>query len=112
MNFEFPIGTIIKVDDLQLCIIGGASLMRNEKHISGYLCVVYPVGFTNVNSIVHVSQDMITDIVQIGYSTELSKKMSEFNMKLDDLTQKASSDDLTKIKSIFKEVLDKVGGIT
>ena len=68
-----PLGTVIRVNEHNVCIIGYGSGKNEKITASGYLVVSYPLGFTNAEKIFFIPHDYDFTIISEGYKTELSK---------------------------------------
>ena len=70
-----PIGTVIKVNNHKVCIIGYGSVDTEERSICGYFVVLYPVGFTGIEKVLFVPHYKDFEVVAEGYKTGISAKV-------------------------------------
>lgn len=72
-----PIGSIIKIKEHKLCIIGYTSMTREDKTQCGYYAVPYPIGYINVEKTLFIPTSMSAEVLAYGYRTEASEKAVE-----------------------------------
>ena len=61
------LGTIIKVNEIKVCIIGYTSVEKEGTSVMGYLVVPYPLGFVNIDNVFFIPIHMDFEIVAEGY---------------------------------------------
>lgn len=62
-----PLGTIIKVNEIKVCIIGYTSVQKEEASVVGYFVVPYPLGFVNIDKVLFIPAGMDFEIIAEGY---------------------------------------------
>ena len=99
-----PLGTVIRVNEHNVCIIGYGSGKNEKITASGYLVVSYPLGFTNAEKIFFIPHDYDFTIISEGYKTEASGiAVDIFGIGLEKL-QNASEEDLEKLNDAFTKM--------
>ena len=68
-----PLGSIIKVNNYKLCIIGYASSDNESSSEYGYFVVSYPFGFTNIEKTIFIPHSMEFELIAEGYKTDESE---------------------------------------
>lgn len=80
-----PIGSVIEVNHIALCVIGYATIPKEDKNVPGYYVVPYPMGYINIKKVFFIPTETEMEILERGYEDEDSKKvmfMVESNFKL------------------------------
>lgn len=102
-----PLGTIIKVNNHKVCIIGYGSDDTEEKSLCGYLVVLYPVGFTSIEKVFFVPHYTDFEVVVEGYKTGISAKVLDTFAKSFDMIEKIPDEELLKISVALKKIAAK-----
>ena len=102
-----PLGTIINVNDNKLCIIGYGSVEKEATSISGYLCVMYPLGFTNIDKVLFIPYNLDFEIIVEGYKTIPSEQVLDTLAKSLEMVEKVSYDELLKFNAAYKKVASR-----
>lgn len=107
-----PLGSIIEVDHYRQCVIGYATVDREQDTVTGYLTVSYPLGFTSVEKTVFIPQNMSFNLISKGYSTAVSHKLLETLSKGIKILETASYDEIVKLNQVLKKLNtgEKEGG--
>ena len=99
-----PLGTIIRVNEHNVCIIGYGSGKNEKVTGDGYLVVSYPLGFTNIDKTFFIPHNYDFEIIAEGYKTEASSiALNIFGLGLEKL-QNASEEDLEKLNDAFTKM--------
>lgn len=100
-----PLGSVIKVNNHKVCIIGYGSDDKEEKSVCGYLVTVYPIGFTDIDKVLFVPHYTEFEIVAEGYKTELSEKVLDTFAKGFEMLEKVSDVELSKLDVAVKKIM-------
>ena len=105
-----PIGTVIKVNNHKVCIIGYGSVDTEERSICGYFVVLYPVGFTSIEKVLFVPYYTDFEVVVEGYKTDISARALDAFAKGFEMIEKIPEEELLKIGVALKKVATKREG--
>lgn len=99
-----PLGTVIRVNEHNVCIIGYGSAKNEKATGDGYLVVSYPLGFTNINKTFFIPHNYDFEILAEGYKTEASSvALDIFGIGLEKL-QNASTEEIEEINKAFEKM--------
>lgn len=101
----FPVGTILRVNDHKVCVIGYASDKKDETETAGYLTVLYPLGFTGVDKVFFLPADRQYTVVACGYETKASEQILETVRKGFETVKHIPRKDLVRLTEALKETL-------
>lgn len=102
-----PLGSIIKVNNRKLCIIGYGSADKEEQSVCGYFVVMYPVGFTNIEKVLFVPHYTEFEVAAEGYKTVPSEKILDTLAKSFEMVEKVPDEELLKIDAALKKIASK-----
>ena len=83
-----PIGSVIKVKDVKLMIVGHFSKDKETKVQYYYVTVPYPMGFVDKDKIIAVAINEDFEVVHQGYQTQRCEKYTEQMDKVSKLSKK------------------------
>lgn len=99
------IGSIIKLNDYKLCVVGYTIADNDVTETSGYFVVPYPTGFTSLDKVFFIPFDIECEVVAEGYKHDASNQFMSVlaeNMKL---AETLSYSDLEEILKEYKKIL-------
>ena len=97
-----PLGTVMKVNNHKVCIIGYSSVEK-ESTKAGYLVVSYPVGFTHIDKVFFIPQDLECTVLAEGYKTGASEKVLDTISKSLEAVKDVPTEELLKFRDIYKK---------
>lgn len=103
-----PIGSIIKMKEQKLCILGYTSISKEDKTHCGYYAVPYPAGFINVKKTVFIPTSANVDVLAYGYQTEVSEKTVELLGIFFDAADTIGEDKIPLVIDAYKKAVDKM----
>ena len=87
MSKILPIGSVIKVENAKLMVVGHFSKEKDNKNKYYYMAVPYPIGYLSVDKTVYVACDCDDyEVLHEGYQSEKGKQYTEQLSKLSELT--------------------------
>ena len=101
------IGSIIKVNNYKLCIVGYTTAENSIEEKSGYLVVSYPVGFTKLEKVFFIPFESEFDVIAEGYKTKDTEKFMEVMADGLKLVEKIPYETLEKLQKVVKDALSK-----
>lgn len=99
-----PLGSVIKVKDRKVSIIGYGSDEKDETMTVGYFVVPYPIGFTSIEKVFFIPHNTEIELVAEGYKTEPSEQALNLLVKSFEAAKKIPYDDLAKINEALKKL--------
>ncbi|WP_195451404.1 DUF4176 domain-containing protein [Anaeromassilibacillus sp. 1001302B_160321_C8] len=102
-----PLGSIIKVNNHKVCVIGYGSADKEEKSVCGYFVAVYPVGFTSIDKVLFLPHYADFEVVAEGYKTVPSEKILDTLAKSFEMVEKVPDEELLKIDAALKKIAAK-----
>ena len=102
-----PLGSIIKVNNHNVCIIGYGSVDKDSVSTSGHFVVLYPIGFTSIDKTFFVPHNEEFELISEGYKTAPSEKVLETLSKSLEMVENVSYEELLKINKAFKKAVQK-----
>ena len=99
-----PLGSVIKVNNHKVCIIGYGSDDKETKSVCGYFVALYPVGFTSIDKVLFVPHYMDFEVVAEGYKTVPSEKILDTLAKGFEMVEKVPDEELLKIDAALKKM--------
>lgn len=99
-----PIGTVIRLNNHKVCIIGYGSANKKEKSVCGYFVVLYPVGFTNIEKVLFVPHYAKFEIIAAGYNTAPSEKILDTLANSLKILEKVPNQEILKIHTAFEKI--------
>lgn len=103
------IGSIIKVNNYKLFVIGYTTAENGTYEKSGYLVVPYPTGFSSFEKMFFIPFDAEYSVVAEGYKTNDTENLINVIAKSMINAEKIPYDDLVKLQDIYKNALRKKG---
>lgn len=100
-----PLGTIIKVNEIKVCIIGYTSAEKDAAAVCGYFVVPYPLGFININKVFFIPQNMNFEIIAEGYKTKASEQILDTISKSFEMVEKLPYEELMKFQEAYKKIV-------
>lgn len=100
-----PLGTIIKVNDYKLCVIGYTSAKKDSADVAGHLAVSYPLGFTNIDKVFFIPCHQKVEILAEGFSSNGSKKLLDTMAKAFTTLKDVPEEEIEKSREILKNAL-------
>ena len=105
-----PLGSVIKVNNHKVCIIGYGSTDKEAKSVCGYFVALYPVGFTSIDKVLFVPHYTEFEVVAEGYKTTPSEKILDTLAKSFEMVEKVPDEQLLKIDAALKKMASKKKG--
>ncbi len=102
-----PLGSVVKLNQHKVCIIGYGSVDKEAGSVSGYFTVLYPLGFTSSDKVFFVPTDADMEVVAEGYQTAPSAKVLDLLAKAFEAVEKVPYEELLKVNEAFKKVASK-----
>lgn len=102
MKYDLPVGSIVELSGLRLCVVGYASKEDEKNSDKGYFVVPFPLGFLSLKEIKYISIKDIDNVVFKGYSTQNSEDYISCANKVADLAEKA---DVETVKEVAKTLV-------
>ena len=99
-----PLGTIIKINNHKMCIIGYTSVEKDAISVGGYLVVSYPIGFTDIDKTFFVPHNAELEVLEEGYKTKASDAVLNTLGKGLSLADKMSVEDISRINQAYKKI--------
>jgi len=99
-----PLGTIIKVNNHKVCIIGYGSVDKETSSTGGYFVVLYPIGFTSIEKTFFVPHNEKLEVIAEGYKTASLEKVLDTLAKSFEMVEKVPNEELLKINEALKKV--------
>lgn len=106
MSEILPIGTVIKIKEYLLMIVGYKSIKGENAILHYYGVVPYPLGFLDDDSFNFILMDSSFDIVYRGYSSNESDKYIQNKSHLKETTNEVSLEMWNSIERRFIEMLE------
>ena len=70
-----PLGSVLRIKDKKVCIIGYTSVEEEATSIMGYVVVSYPLGFINIDKTFFIPLNLEYEILAEGYITKPYEKL-------------------------------------
>lgn len=99
-----PLGSVIKVNNHKVCIIGYGSADKEGKSVCGYFVALYPLGFTGIDKVLFVPHDTNFEVIAEGYKTVLSEKILDTLAKGFEIVEKVPDEELLKMDATLKKM--------
>lgn len=93
---KLPIGSVIKVEDKQMMVVGYTVMRTENRPVIGYVVVPHPTGYMG-KADVHYVENSKVEIIQQGYISEASDFFCECQNILDKGLRKMSQDAIEKL---------------
>ena len=103
-----PIGSIIRIKEQKLCIIGYTSISKEDKTHCGYYAVPYPIGYINVEKTLFVPLAVNVEVLAYGYQTEASEKSIGLLGTYFSAADTIGPDKIPLVIDVYKKAVDKV----
>ena len=100
-----PLGTIMKVNEIKVCIIGYSSVETDETSVLGYFVVPYPLGFININKVFFIPQNKKCEILAEGYKMKSSEQILDMISKSFEIVEKLPYEELVKFNDTYKKMV-------
>lgn len=105
----YPIGTIVKIKEHNMIILGYKELVEEECFKLCYVIGIYPLGVRKKADIRLVEMNKVGEVVFWGYTENESYKQYVIEKKeLYDSLEKTTPDEVKKVLSEMKKNLEKV----
>lgn len=104
-----PIGSVIRIQEHKLCIIGYTSMSKEDKTCCGYYAVPYPVGYINVEKTLFIPLTTNFEVLAYGYQTEVSGKAVGLLGTYFEAADVLTPDKISRVIDAYKKAVDKVG---
>lgn len=101
----YPIGSVIKVENTKVMIIGIHLYAREDKMVLDYSVVPYPLGCMSENSVGLLSTRTKLELVSKGYENEITKRILQRYQNIDDMIDEISLEEFEEEMCIIKEQL-------
>ena len=107
-----PLGTIIKVNEHKLCILGYTTAEKENASVAGYFVASYPLGYINVDKMFFIpryQEDL--EVIAEGYRTADSGKALNAAANAFEKICNTPREQLLKSNQILREMIasDKEG---
>lgn len=99
-----PLGSVLKINDLKVCIIGYTSVEKENASVLGYFVVSYPLGFTNIDKVFFVPYALDCIVLKEGYKTMAYEKLLKTLTEGLKFAEKISYENLLKYSEIYKKI--------
>lgn len=83
-----PIGSVIKVDNVKVMVVGHFSKEEGDKNQYYYTALPYPIGYVDKDRILTVKVEAEMEVLHEGYQTQGCEKYTEQLSKVSELSPK------------------------
>lgn len=105
----YPIGTIVKIKEHYMIILGYKELMEKEKFKLCYLISIYPLGVQKKEDIRLVEMDKVEDVVFWGYTeNESYKQYIKEKKELYDSLEKTTPNEVKEVLFQMEKNMKKI----
>lgn len=103
-----PIGSIVKIKEYKLCVIGYTSMTKEDKTQCGYYAVPYPIGYINVEKTLFIPLSVDAEVLAYGYQTEASEKAVGLLGIYFDAADTIGPNKISLVIDAYKKAVDKI----
>lgn len=99
-----PLGSVIRVNNHKVCIIGYGSADKEERSVCGYFVTLYPLGFTGIDKVFFVPWDTAFEVIAEGYKTVPSEKILDTLAKSFEIVAKVPDEKLLEMGTALRKM--------
>lgn len=105
-----PLGTVLKINNHKVFIIGYTSTEKDGKSVLGYFVVPYPLGFINIDKVFFIPYREDYEVLAEGYATDTSRQLLGRLAKTFTMAENLSTEQLAAINKAIQLAASKKEG--